>query len=99
MKRKLLTVTFLMAGSLLAGCGGGAAVVIAEPPPPRYGIIGVAPGPGFIWTEGYWDLRGGAWAWAPGRWVRPPHPHAVWVAPAWRHEGAHWRYHRGYWRR
>ncbi|MFY9724649.1 MAG: hypothetical protein WB579_09395 [Bryobacteraceae bacterium] len=98
MKRKLLTAALLMAGSVLTACAGGAGVFIAEPPPPRYGVIGVAPGPGFVWTDGFWDLRGGAWAWAPGRWVRSPRPRAVWVAPAWRHEGRHWRYHRGHWR-
>jgi len=97
MRAKMLTAVLFMAGSLFTGCGG--AVVIAEPPPPRYGVIGVAPGPGFVWTEGFWDLRGGAWVWAPGRWVRPPRAGAVWVAPAWRHEGPHWRYHKGYWRR
>jgi hypothetical protein len=97
MKRKLLTAAFLMAGSLFTGCAGGATVIV-EPPPPRYGVIGMAPGAGFVWTEGLWDLRGGAWVWAPGRWVRPPRARAVWVAPAWRHEGAHWRYYRGRWR-
>jgi len=99
MKRRLLTVAFLMAGSLLTACAGSGAVVIVDPPPPRYGVIGVAPGPGFVWVEGFWDLRGGAWVWAPGRWLRPPRPGAVWVVSGWRHEGAHWRYHRGYLRR
>jgi len=98
-KHKLLTATFLMAGSLFTACAGSGAVVIVDPPAPRYGVVGVAPGPGFVWVEGFWDLRGGNWIWAPGRWVRPPHPGAVWVRSEWRHEGAHWRYHRGYWRR
>jgi len=99
MKHKLLTAAFLMAGTLFTACAGSGAVVIVDPPAPRYGVIGVAPGSGFIWVEGFWDLRGGSWVWAPGRWVRPPRPGAVWVGSAWRHEGAHWRYHRGYWRR
>jgi len=97
MKQKFLTAAFLMAGSLLTGCAGSAAVMV-EPPPPRYGVIGVAPGAGFVWTEGFWDLRGSGWVWVPGRWVRPPHPRAVWVGPAWRHEGTNWRYYRGRWR-
>jgi hypothetical protein len=98
MKRKLLMSAFLVAGSLFTACAGSGAVIIVDPPAPRFGVVGVAPGPGFVWTEGYWNLRGAAWVWAPGRWVRPPRHGAVWVGAAWRHEGAHWRYHHGYWR-
>lgn len=99
MRHKLLTAAFLTVGTLFTACAGSGAVVIVDPPAPRYGVVGVAPGPGFVWVEGFWNLRGSAWVWAPGRWVRPPRPGAVWVGSAWRHEGAHWRYHRGYWRR
>ena len=98
MKMKLLAASALMMGTLLAACGGGYVVAAYGPPPPRYGVVGVAPGPGYIWTEGYWNLSGGQWAWAPGRWVRPPRAHAAWVAPEWRHEGRGYRFYRGHWR-
>jgi hypothetical protein len=97
MKRQLLAAAFVMAGTVFSGCAAGGAFVAYGPPPPRYGIVGVAPGPGYIWTEGFWDLRGGNWVWAGGHWMRPPRPHAVWVAPAWRHEGNRWRFYRGRW--
>lgn len=97
MRAKLWIAAGIAAAGMLAGCSGGA-YVVAAPPAPRYGFVGVAPGPGFVWTEGYYDLRGSAWVWTPGRWQRPPARGRVWVAPAWRQEGRAWRFHRGYWR-
>jgi hypothetical protein len=99
MKKTLLSGALLAVGTVLAACAGGAAfVAVGPPPPPRYAVVGVAPGPGYIWTEGFWDLQGRNWVWVPGRWVRPPRAQAVWVRPEWRQEGGRWRYHRGYWR-
>ena len=99
MRKKLLAAGFVMFGTVLSACGGGGYYVAAyAPPAPRYGIVGVAPGPGFVWTEGYWNLAGSRWLWMPGRWMRPPHRNAVWVAPEWRQEGRGYRFHRGYWR-
>ena len=97
MKTKLLFAGAVMAAGMLAGCGGPT-YVVAAPPAPRYGVMGYAPGPGFVWTEGFYDLRGSAWVWSPGRWQRPPAPGRVWVAPEWRRGGRGWAFHRGYWR-
>jgi len=97
MKRIWMAGAFVMASTLMTACAGGA-VVVEGPPPPRYGVVGVAPGPGFVWVEGFWDLRGSRWEWAPGHWVRPPRARAVWVAPEWRHESNRWRFHKGHWR-
>jgi hypothetical protein len=98
--KKLLLMSTMALGTVLAGCAGNSAYVVrfGPPPPPRYGVIGYAPGPGFVWTEGFWDRRGGQWVWIDGRWQRPPRSHAIWVAPAWRQEHSGWRLHRGYWR-
>jgi WXXGXW repeat (2 copies) len=100
MRQKLPGAALVLAGALLAGCGQGygALYVRNGPPPPRYGVVGVAPGPGFVWTPGYWDWRSNNWFWVQGRWLRPPRRRAVWVAPEWRHEGRGWRFHRGRWR-
>lgn len=100
-KIKLLAGAMVLAGSLLTACGGGyggSYYVQYGPPAPRYAVVGVAPGPGYVWTQGYWDWRGHNWAWVEGRWLRPPRAHAVWVAPEWRREGSRYRFHRGYWR-
>jgi hypothetical protein len=98
MKRNLPAAMLVLAGTILTGCAGGAYVVAAAPPLPRYGAMGFAPGPGFVWADGFYDLRGSAWVWVPGAWRRPPRPGVMWVAPAWRQEGRSWRFHRGYWR-
>lgn len=98
MKGNLLAATAVLAGTILTGCAGGAYVVAAGPPPPRYGMMGYAPGPGYVWTEGFYDLRGSAWVWVPGTWQRPPRRGVTWVASAWHQEGRSWRFHRGYWR-
>ncbi|HTS60570.1 MAG TPA: YXWGXW repeat-containing protein [Candidatus Acidoferrales bacterium] len=96
--KTLVLMSTLAVGTILTGCAGRAYVAYGAPPPPRYGFVGTAPGPGYVWADGYWDRRGGQWAWVQGTWQRPPHPHAVWVAPAWRQEHGAWRFHKGYWR-
>ena len=103
MKQKLLMGAFVLASTILGACGGGyyggGYYVRTAPPPPRYyRPIGPAPGPYFVWTNGYWDWRGNRWYWVDGRWLRPPRPRAVWVEPEWRHDGRGYRFHRGYWR-
>jgi WXXGXW repeat (2 copies) len=104
MRSKLLLLTFvLLTASVFSACADHAYhsyyVVPAAPPPPRaYGFVGVAPGPGFVWVNGYWDWRGGNWFWVRGAWVRPPRPHAVWVEPSYRRYGRGYRYYGGRWR-
>ncbi len=68
------------------------------PPPPPAVAYRAAPGPGYVWTDGYYDRRGSGWYWVEGRYMRPPRPHAVWVAPRWRQSGHRWEFRQGYWR-
>ena len=98
--KKLLPVAILLFTTVLTGCAASGAYVVryGPPPPPRYGIAGVAPGPGYVWTEGYWDRRGGDWSWVGGTWLRPPRPRAVWVSGYWRGEHGRYRFYRGHWR-
>jgi WXXGXW repeat (2 copies) len=98
MKQKLLAACFVIAGTFLSGCAGGGYYASYGPPPPRYRVIGVAPGPGYVWTQGFWDRSGNQWAWREGRWVRPPRAHAKWEAPHWERHGRNWRFHQGRWR-
>jgi hypothetical protein len=60
--------------------------------------MGFAPGPGYVWTDGYWDWRGRNWVWIDGRWLRPPHRRAVWVPGTWVEDHHRWRFRHGYWR-
>jgi len=98
MTRKfVLPLLFGLSLAALGACGGGYYVRVA-PPPPRYAVVGVAPGPGFVWTEGFWDRRGGNWFWVQGRWARPPRARAVWVPGRWVDRGGRYRFERGHWR-
>jgi WXXGXW repeat (2 copies) len=69
------------------------------PPAPRFvGPVGMAPGPGFVWTDGFYDWSGNNWAWRPGRWQRPPRPGMRWEMPRYqRHDGGY-RMYPGRWR-
>ena len=99
MRKKLLGGAFVILGTLLSACAVHVGYAARYgPPPPRYGVVGVAPGPGYIWTDGFWDWRGGNYVWVTGRWMRPPHARAVWVPGGWAQEHGAYRFHRGYWR-
>jgi len=103
MKKKLLAGALFVGSALLGACGGGyyttGYYVRTAPPAPRYvGVVGVAPGPGYVWTNGYWGYSGGGYHWVDGRWARPPRARAIWVAPEWRHDGHGYRFHEGHWR-
>ena len=98
---KAAILSSVLVGSLaLAACGHGyVSYGVAAPPAPYVvGAVGYAPGPGYVWTDGYWNLDGGRWNWVNGRWAVPPHPHAVWVRDRWERHGHGWRYRRGHWR-
>ena len=88
----------------LSACAGGGGYYYASgpptPPPPRaMGVVGYAPGPGYVWIDGYWDWRGNRYNyWVPGRWERPPRRGAAWVGPHWDRRGGRHVWVRGYWR-
>lgn len=98
LRHTIMSATLLL-GLALPGCASHAYVVRSAPPPPRYGPVGVAPGPRYIWADGYWDWRGNRWRWVPGRWVVPPRHRTVWVPGHWTPDGRHgYRWRAGYWR-
>ncbi|HJZ97941.1 MAG TPA: hypothetical protein VKE70_15630 [Candidatus Solibacter sp.] len=98
--KQLLVVSAMSLAAVLTGCAGSGGYVVryGPPPAPRYGVLGYAPGPGYVWTDGYWDRRSSQWVWMSGRWMRPPHARAVWVPGNWYQERNGWRFRRGYWR-
>jgi hypothetical protein len=99
MKSAVLT-GILLASSAMVACGPPRVAVVVPAPPAPYvvGAVGYAPGPGYVWVDGFWNLNGGRWVWANGRWAVPPRGHAVWVADRWERHGNGWRYRRGHWR-
>ena len=92
MKRLLLASLLFATASAFAQVSVG--ITIGAPPPPRVlRARPVAPGPDFVWVEGYWYPVGNHYKWHAGYWTRPPYAGAVWVAP--HHDGQRW--FDGYW--
>jgi WXXGXW repeat (2 copies) len=81
----------------VSGPARGEVIVSDAPPAPRVERITVAPGPAFVWVDGFWAWRG-HWVWRRGYWARPPHHGAVWVGPRYVVRGGRHYYSRGYWR-
>jgi hypothetical protein len=76
----------------------GTEVTVTEaPPPPIVETVTVSPGPAFIWIGGVWAWHG-HWVWEAGRWARPPHPGAVWVAHRYEYRNGVHVFIRGGWR-
>jgi hypothetical protein len=73
--------------------------VDAPPPPPRPEVVvGVAPGPDYVWVGGYWDGSPGHYVWVRGRWDHSPHGHGVWMAPHWdKDRDGHYHQVKGEW--
>src|SRR5271170_7702823 len=66
----MLTVSVLSlstASSAQIGIGIGISVRIGPPPLPVYAQP-ICPGPGFLWTPGYWGFAGGFYGWHAGYW-------------------------------
>src|SRR5579863_1851996 len=92
MKTKLLALALFVAGSVSAQISIG--VRIGPPPPPRViRVQPVAPGPDFIWVQGYWYPVGNHYKWHAGYWTQPPYEGARWIAP--HHDGQ--QFFEGYW--
>jgi hypothetical protein len=103
--RQLRIALALALTSLLGACvvipaprhyGGGGEVVTVAPPAPQGEVVGVAPGPGFIWIGGFWNWIGGRHVWVGGHWEshRPGHR---WVPHQWHRDGPGWRLAPGHW--
>ena len=93
MKKSLLLLMMLIAGSLAFG-QVSIGIVIGPPPPPRVvRVLPPSPGPEFIWVEGYWYPVGHRYRWHSGYWTRPPYAGARWIGP--RHDGE--RFFEGHW--
>ncbi len=72
-------------------------VVDVAPPPMRVEVRPPAPSVDFVWTPGYHVYRGGAYAWTPGTWVRPPRAGVAWVEPRYVTTGGRYYLQPGRW--
>jgi hypothetical protein len=68
----------------------------APPPLPDYDQPPL-PGPGYVWTPGYWAYNNVDYYWVPGTWVEPPQIGYLWTPPYWGFANGAYVFHRGYW--
>jgi hypothetical protein len=70
-------------------------VSIAPPVLPVYALPAV-PGPGYVWTPGYWAWGPAGYYWVPGTWVLAP-VGMLWTPGYWGWAGGAYVWHAGYW--
>lgn len=74
----------------------GISVRIGPPALPVYAQP-VAPGPGYLWTPGYWAWNDdGGYYWVPGTWVVAP-VGLLWTPGYWGWNAGFYGWHAGYW--
>ena len=69
---------------------------IAPPAIPIY-TQPYCPGPGYIWTPGYWAWGDFGYYWVPGVWVYPPQIGFLWTPGYWGYSGGSYVFNDGYW--
>ena len=72
-------------------------LVTVKPPHAIVETRPVRPGGDYVWVTGYHRWDGHAYVWVPGKWDRPPRPHAHWVAHHWEHHHGGWVLIEGHW--
>jgi hypothetical protein len=103
---RTLALTILLGASLCpaipaanAQVSIGISINIEPPPLPVYDQP-VMPGPGYLWTPGYWAWNADIddYYWVPGTWVQPPQAGLLWTPGywAWNDDGAY-VFNDGYW--
>jgi hypothetical protein len=97
MKRIFLASLLLIAGMLTASSALAQISVgirIGAPPAPRVvAVRPAAPGPDYLWVDGYWYPNGNRYRWHEGYWTRAPYTGARWIGPHYERD----RWFEGYW--
>ncbi|HEY3971366.1 MAG TPA: hypothetical protein VGM18_00090 [Candidatus Sulfotelmatobacter sp.] len=76
--------------------GVGVSVRVGPPALPVYAQP-LCPGPGYLWTPGYWGWSDdGGYYWVPGTWVMAP-VGMLWTPGYWGWGGGFYAWHPGYW--
>jgi WXXGXW repeat (2 copies) len=74
----------------------GVSITIAPPALPVYWQPPI-PGPGYIWTPGYWAYGPYGYYWVPGTWVRPHAVGLLWTPGYWSWVNGAYVWRAGYW--
>jgi hypothetical protein len=74
----------------------GINITIEPPELPVYDQPAI-PGPGYIWTPGYWAWGDDGYYWVPGTWVEPPAVGVLWTPGYWGWRNGVYIWNAGYW--
>jgi len=93
----MLTVSVLsLSTTSSAQIGIGISVRVGPPALPVYAQP-ICPGPGYLWTPGYWAWNDdNGYYWVPGTWVVAP-VGMLWTPGYWGFAGGFYAWHPGYW--
>lgn len=94
--RWLLVALVMCATSIAASAGVFISVNFGPPPLPVYAQP-ICPGPGYLWTPGYWAWGPNGYFWVPGTWVVAPQPGLLWTPGYWAFGGGVYLWHAGFW--
>ncbi len=100
--RSLAAAVFALSGMICAAGKADAglfiSVGVAPPILPVYTQPPI-PGPGYIWTPGYWAYNGEVadYYWVPGAWVPAPAPGLLWTPGYWGWSNGVYVWNAGYW--
>jgi hypothetical protein len=89
-------IALSVAGTASAQVAVGVSVSLAPPALPVYRQP-VIPGPGYMWTPGYWAYGPVGYYWVPGTWVMPPSVGLLWTPAYWGWSNGVYMFHGGYW--
>jgi hypothetical protein len=95
---KKTAFALLLALTLIPAASYAQVVIRVGPPAPVVEHPGPPPEHGFIWIGGYHRWDGAHYIWVPGRYERPPHPGAHWVAHRYVRRNGGWVFVEGHWR-
>ena len=92
----LSVVALTLTSASFAQIAVGISVRIGPPALPVYAQP-ICPGPGYVWTPGYWAWNDvGGYYWVPGTWVVAP-VGMLWTPGYWGWGGGVYLWHPGYW--
>jgi hypothetical protein len=90
-----LMLTLPSQSSAQIAVGVGISVHVGPPALPVYPQP-ICPGPGYLWTPGYWAYGDAGYYWVPGTWVVAP-VGMLWTPGYWGWGGGVYAWHAGYW--
>jgi hypothetical protein len=92
----LAVIILTFSAASFSQIGVGISVRVGPPALPVYAQP-ICPGPGYLWTPGYWGWNDdGGYYWVPGTWVGAP-VGMLWTPGYWGWGGGFYAWHAGYW--